>query len=64
VLERLTPRARKVIELALRESLQLGHSYVGTEHILLGMARKNEGVASGYSTGSRQGGRVCLTARK
>jgi len=56
--ERLTPRARKVVELALRESLQLGHDYIGTEHMLLGLARKSEGVASAYSTGSRQGGRV------
>jgi ATP-dependent Clp protease ATP-binding subunit ClpC len=41
-----TPRAKKVLELALREALSLGHNYVGTEHILLGLARENEGVAA------------------
>jgi ATP-dependent Clp protease ATP-binding subunit ClpC len=41
-----TPRARKVLELALREALQLGHSYIGTEHILLGLLREGEGVAA------------------
>jgi hypothetical protein len=41
-----TPRAKKVLELALREALSLGHNYIGTEHILLAMARENEGVAS------------------
>lgn len=40
-----TPRAKKVLELALREALQLGHSYIGTEHLLLGMVREGEGVA-------------------
>jgi len=40
-----TPRAKKVLELALRESLSLGHNYVGTEHILLALVRENEGVA-------------------
>jgi ATP-dependent Clp protease ATP-binding subunit ClpA len=40
-----TPRARKVIELALREALSLGHNYIGTEHILLGLNREHEGVA-------------------
>jgi ATP-dependent Clp protease ATP-binding subunit ClpA len=40
-----TPRAKKVLELALRESLSLGHNYIGTEHILLGLLRENEGVA-------------------
>ena len=39
-----TPRAKKVLELALRESLQLGHDYIGTEHILLGLVREGEGV--------------------
>ncbi len=39
-----TPRAKKVLELALRESLQLNHNYIGTEHLLLGMARQGEGV--------------------
>ena len=41
-----TPRARKVLELALREALSLGHNYIGTEHILLGLVRENEGVAA------------------
>jgi ATP-dependent Clp protease ATP-binding subunit ClpC len=41
-----TPRAKKVLELGLREALSLGHNYVGTEHILLGLARENEGVAA------------------
>jgi ATP-dependent Clp protease ATP-binding subunit ClpA len=41
-----TPRAKKVLELSLRESLQLGHNYIGTEHILLGLVREGEGVAS------------------
>ncbi len=41
-----TPRAKKVLELALREALGLGHNYIGTEHILLGLVRENEGVAS------------------
>jgi len=41
-----TPRARKVLELALREALSLGHSYIGTEHILLALVRENEGVAA------------------
>ena len=41
-----TPRAKKVLELALREAQQLGHNYVGTEHILLGLIREGEGVAA------------------
>ncbi len=41
-----TPRAKKVLELSLREALQLGHSYLGTEHILLGLIREGEGVAA------------------
>ena len=41
-----TPRAKKVLELSLREALQLGHNYIGTEHILLGMIREGEGVAA------------------
>ncbi|MCO4254038.1 ATP-dependent Clp protease ATP-binding subunit [Pseudarthrobacter cellobiosi] len=41
-----TPRAKKVLELALREALQLGHNYIGTEHILLGLVREGEGVAA------------------
>jgi ATP-dependent Clp protease ATP-binding subunit ClpA len=41
-----TPRAKKVLELALREALALGHSYIGTEHVLLGLVRENDGVAA------------------
>ena len=41
-----TPRAKKVLELSLRESLQLGHGYIGTEHILLGLLREGDGVAA------------------
>ena len=41
-----TPRAKKVLELALREALSLGHNYIGTEHILLGLIKENEGVAA------------------
>ncbi len=41
-----TPRAKKVLELSLREALQLGHSYIGTEHILLGLLREGEGLGS------------------
>jgi ATP-dependent Clp protease ATP-binding subunit ClpC len=41
-----TPRAKKVLELSLRESLQLGHNYIGTEHILLGLVREGEGVGA------------------
>jgi len=40
-----TPRAKKVLELSLREALQLGHNYIGTEHLLLGLIREGEGVA-------------------
>jgi len=40
-----TPRAKKVLELAMREALQLGHNYIGTEHILLGVVRERQGVA-------------------
>jgi ATP-dependent Clp protease ATP-binding subunit ClpC len=40
-----TPRAKKVLELSLREALQLGHNYIGTEHMLLGIVREGEGVA-------------------
>src|SRR5207302_8201376 len=42
----VTPRAKKALELALREALSLGHNYIGTEHILLGLVRENEGVAA------------------
>src|ERR1700684_3847774 len=41
-----TPRAKKVLELSLREALQLGHNYIGTEHMLLGLVREGEGVAT------------------
>lgn len=41
-----TPRAKKVLELSMREALQLGHNYIGTEHILLGLVREGEGVAA------------------
>jgi ATP-dependent Clp protease ATP-binding subunit ClpC len=41
-----TPRAKKVLELSLREALQLGHNYIGTEHLLLGIVREGEGVAA------------------
>jgi ATP-dependent Clp protease ATP-binding subunit ClpC len=46
-----TPRAKKVLELSLREALQLGHNYIGTEHILLGIIREEEGVAAQVLTG-------------
>ncbi len=42
-----TPRAKKVLELSLREALQLGHNYIGTEHVLLGLLREGEGIAAG-----------------
>jgi ATP-dependent Clp protease ATP-binding subunit ClpC len=41
-----TPRAKKVLELSLREALSIGHNYIGSEHILLGIARENDGVAA------------------
>jgi ATP-dependent Clp protease ATP-binding subunit ClpA len=41
-----TPRAKKVLELSLREALQLKHNYIGTEHILLGLLREGEGMAA------------------
>lgn len=41
-----TPRSKKVLELSLREALQLGHNYIGTEHLLLGLIREGEGVAA------------------
>jgi Clp amino terminal domain, pathogenicity island component len=41
-----TPRAKKVLELSLREALSIGHNHIGTEHILLGLARENDGVAA------------------
>ena len=45
-----TPRAKKVLELSLREALQLGHNYIGTEHILLGVIREGGGVATQIMT--------------
>jgi len=45
-----TPRAKKVLELSLREALQLNHNYIGTEHILLGLVREGEGVAAQVPT--------------
>ena len=41
-----TPRAKKVLELSLREALQIGHNYIGTEHLLLGLVREGDGVAA------------------
>ena len=41
-----TPRAKKVLELALREALSIGHNYIGTEHLLLALVRENQGVAA------------------
>jgi ATP-dependent Clp protease ATP-binding subunit ClpC len=41
-----TPRAKKVLELSLREAIQLGHNYIGTEHILLGLVREGEGIGA------------------
>ena len=46
-----TPRAKKVLELSLREALQLGHNYIGTEHLLLGIVREGEGVAAQVLSG-------------
>ena len=43
----LTPRAKKVIELAVDEARRLGHHYIGTEHLLLGLVREGEGIAAG-----------------
>jgi ATP-dependent Clp protease ATP-binding subunit ClpC len=45
-----TPRAKKVLELSLREALQLDHNYIGTEHILLGLIREGEGAAAQIMT--------------
>ena len=42
----LTPRAKKVLELSLKEAMSLNHNYIGTEHVLLGLVRENEGVAA------------------
>src|ERR1700742_1299438 len=46
-----TPRAKKTLELSLREALSLGHNYIGTEHILLGLIREGDGVAAQIMTG-------------
>jgi ATP-dependent Clp protease ATP-binding subunit ClpC len=48
-----TPRAKKVLELSLREAVQLGSDYIGTEHILLGLIREGDGVAAQVLVGSR-----------
>ena len=63
-----TPRAMKVLELALREALSLGHNYIGTEHILLGLVRENGGVAAwilfdGGATPRRVAGELVHRAR-
>ncbi len=57
-----TPRCKKVLELSLREALQLGHNYIGTEHILLGLLREDEGVATQVlrKTGVIEGLRVTV----
>lgn len=44
--ERLTPQAKKAVELSMREALQLGHNYIGTEHLLLGLLREGQGGAA------------------
>ena len=66
-----TPRAKKVLELSLREALQLGHNYIGTEHILLGLIREGEGVAAQVlvssaptSTGSASRSSSCSRATR
>lgn len=51
-----TPRAKKVLELSLRQALQLGHNYIGTEHILLGLLREGEGVAAQILMAKVEGG--------
>ena len=53
-----TPRAKKVLELSLREALQLNHSYIGTEHILLGLVREGNGVAATVLVEPRCGSRA------
>ena len=52
---RLTPRAKKVLELSLREALQLGHDYIGTEHILLGLIREDDGIPAQVLAGRGAG---------
>ena len=49
-----TPRAKKVLELSIREALALGHNYIGTEHLLLALIRENDGVAIQIPAGSRR----------
>ncbi len=51
-----TPRAKKVLELSLRQALQLGHNYIGTEHVLLGLLREAEGVAAQILMAKVEGG--------
>jgi ATP-dependent Clp protease ATP-binding subunit ClpC len=46
IYERMTDRSRKVIDLSLREALQLGHNYIGTEHLLLALIREGEGIGA------------------
>jgi hypothetical protein len=58
-----TPRAKKVLELSLREALQLGHNYIGTEHILLGLVREGEGVEPGALRCARCGAALADSAR-
>ena len=53
-----TPRAKKVLELSLRQALQLGHDYIGTEHVLLGLIREGEGVAAQVLESEVDGGLV------
>jgi ATP-dependent Clp protease ATP-binding subunit ClpC len=53
-----TPRAKKVLELSLREALGLGHNYIGTEHVLLGLLREGEGVAVRILAGSTDPERI------
>src|ERR1044072_8958106 len=55
-----TPRAKKVLELALREALSLGHNYIGTEHILLGLVRENEGGAAPVLLGEPGVGKTAI----
>jgi ATP-dependent Clp protease ATP-binding subunit ClpA len=57
-----TPRSKKVLELALREALSLGHDYIGTEHILLGVVREGEGVAATILAGFGVGGEAVSNA--
>ena len=58
-----TPRAKRVLELSLEEARQLGHNYIGTEHLLLGLIREGEGVAVGRPRERRVGGGAALGER-